>query len=366
MKVSVARGELLEALSAVSKGLSSRTTLPILSGIHISAVDDSMILQSTDLEISIKTKTKAKVDEVGQSVLPGKLLTDIVRSLPEAAVTIDTNEPGKARVVCGQSSFSVKTLSPDDFPKFPTISVESSVKLPTDVFSKIVHQVAKAVSRDETRPILTGVLVVLEDSNLRMVATDSYRLCLKEVPLEGVTGELEVVIPGRAIEDVARLSTASNEVTLGVSDNQVLFGFGDTLFISRRIEGSFPNYRQLIPKEHQTRALVDRLEVLEAIKRVSLLAQHNAPIRMKVNVADHTITLTAQTQDVGEAQEDVEVQPTGEDVEIAFNHAYLVDGMNAAEGEKVAIEILSPLKPGIIKSTDGDNLTYLLMPVRLG
>jgi DNA polymerase-3 subunit beta len=366
MKVSVARGELLEALSAVSKGLSSRTTLPILSGIHISAIDDTLILQSTDLEISIKTKTKGRVEEAGQTVLPGKLIIDIVRSLPEAAVTIDTSNKGSAVVTCVQSSFTVRTLSPEDFPRFPEAEAAKALSLPSEIFSKVVHQVSKAVSRDETRPILTGVLVVVESGTLRMVATDSYRLCLKEVVLEDVSGEIEVVVPGRAIEDVARLAASTERVSLGVSDNQVIFTFGDTVFISRRIEGSFPNYRQLIPKEHQTRAVIDRVEFTEAIKRVSLLAQHNAPLRIGVNVADHILTLTAQTQDVGEAKEDIEIQPVGEDVEMAFNHAYLMEGVSVSEGEKVALEIVSPLKPGIIKSADGEDFIYLLMPVRLG
>lgn len=366
MKVSVARGELLEALSAVSKGLSSRTTLPILSGIYVSAVDETVILQSTDLEISIKTKTKARVEEPGQTVLPGKLVTDIVRSLPEAAITFETTGPGVATVVCGQSSFTVKTLASEDFPKFPDLAIGEHVTLPSDVFSKVVHQVSKAVSRDETRPVLTGVLVILEDGLLRMVATDSYRLCLREMKVEGADGSLEVVIPGRAIDDVARLATSAENITLGVSENQVMFSFGDTMFISRRIEGAFPNYRQLIPKDFQTRAVLDRGEFIEAVKRVSLLAQHNAPLRIGVNVSDHTMTLTAQTQDVGDAREDIETQPTGEDVEIAFNHVYLMDGVSVAEGDKIALEVVSPLKPGIIKSAESEDFIYLLMPVRIG
>jgi len=366
MKVSVARGELLEALSAVSKGLSSRTTLPILSGIHLSASGDEVVFQSTDLEISIKTKTKARIEDPGQTVVPGRLITDIVRSLPEAAVVFETTGPGAAMITCGQSTFTVKTLSAEDFPKFPEVSPDSSVSLPSDLFSKVVHQVSKAVSKDETRPVLTGVLVVLEDEVLRMVATDSYRLCLREMKLEGTAGSLEVVVPGRAIDDVARLASSAETVTLGVSENQVLFTFGETMFISRRIEGSFPNYRQLIPKEYQTRAVVDKGEFIEAVKRVSLLAQHNAPLRIGVNTADHIMTLTAQTQDVGDAKEDIEIQPTGDDVEIAFNHAYLMDGVSVAEGDKIALEVISPLKPGIIKVVESEDFIYLLMPVRLG
>jgi DNA polymerase-3 subunit beta len=365
MKVSIARTELLDALSIASKGLSSRTTLPILSGILFSAQADELRLNSTDLEISIKTSSKARVDEAGSAVIPGKLITDIVRNLPESAVTIETNPTG-ATVSCAQSSFVVRTLSADDFPKFPDVVPGEMVSLPTGVFSEVVHQVSRAVSRDETRPILTGVLVVVEEGNLRMVATDSYRLCVREVPVEGVFGSLEAVVPGRAIEDVARLGSSSETVKIGVSENQVVFSFGDTTFISRRIEGSFPNHKQLVPKEFVTRLTVGRQEFLEAVKRVSLMAQHSAPLRLKVTTTDRILTISAQTQDVGEATEDLEVDIQGEDVEIAFNHAYLTDGISVADGDKIALEIVSPLKPGVMKHPEGEDFIYLLMPVRLG
>jgi DNA polymerase-3 subunit beta len=366
MKVSIARGALLDAVSTVSRALSSRTTLPILSGIHISAQKDSIILQATDLEVSIRTSAVGRVEEPGQTVIPGRLLTDIIRSLPEAAVTLDMSQPGVASITCGQSSFTMKTLAPDDYPKFPTVEPSETVELPTEVFSHVVHQVARAVSRDETRPVLTGILVVIDSGILRMVATDSYRLCVKEVAIEGVVGNIELVVPGKAMEDVAKLAGSTETITLGVSENQVIFTFEDTTFISRRIEGSFPNYRQLLPKEYTTRAIVDRLELLEAVKRVSLMAQHNAPIRVGISTSNHTLTLSAMTQEVGEAREDIPVTPEGEDLEIAFNHGYLLDGVSISEGDTVALEVTSPLKPGVLKPADGDGFIYLLMPVRLG
>lgn len=366
MKISIARGELLDALSTVSKGLSSRTTLPILSGIHVATHGDSVVFQSTDLEVSIKTSCKAKVDQPGQSVVPGKLLTDIVRSLPEAAVVIDTGTAGTAFVQCGQSSFSLKTLSPEDYPKFPDVSASGTITLPSELFSRVVQQVSKAVSRDETRPILTGILVVVEPGTLRMVATDSYRLCIREIPVEGLTGEAELVVPGKAMEDVSRLIAGSENLSFGAAENQVVFTFGNTTFVSRRIEGSFPNYRQLLPKEHTTRAVVDRGELLDAVKRVSLMAQQSTPLRVKISAAEHTLTLSAATQDVGDASEDLQVTPEGEDVEIAFNHTYLLDGVSVADGDTIALEVTSPLKPGVLKPAEGDGFTYLLMPVRLG
>lgn len=365
MKVSIARTELLDALSIASKGLSSRTTLPILSGILFSADKEQLRLNSTDLEISIRTSSKARVDEAGSAVIPGKLITDIVRNLPESAVTIETTSSG-AVISCAQSSFVVRTLSADDFPKFPEVVPAEMVSLPSGVFAEVVHQVSRAVSRDETRPILTGVLVVVDEGVLRMVATDSYRLCVREVPVDGVGGRLEAVVPGRAIEDVARLGSSAETIKIGVSENQVVFSFGETTFISRRIEGSFPNHKQLVPKEYVTRVTTGRQELLEAVKRVSLMAQHSAPLRLRVGTAERVLTISAQTQDVGEATEDIEVDVQGEDVEIAFNHAYLTDGVSVADGDKIALEVISPLKPGVMKHADGEDFIYLLMPVRLG
>jgi DNA polymerase-3 subunit beta len=281
-------------------------------------------------------------------------------------VTLDTSAAGSATITCGQSSFTTKTLAPEDYPKFPEVTADSTVALPAETFSHVVHQVSKAVSKDETRPILTGILVVVDTGTIRMVATDSYRLCVREVAAEGVVGDIELVVPGKALEDVAKLAGAAETVSLGVAENQVVFGFGETTFVSRRIEGVFPNYKQLLPKEHTTRAIVDRTEFLEAVKRVSLMAQHGTPLRVKVASAEHTLTLSANTQDLGEATEDLPVTPEGEDVEIAFNHAYLIDGITIAEGDSIALEVTSPLKPGVLRPVEGDGFTYLLMPVRLG
>lgn len=366
MKISVARGELLEALSVVGKGLSSRTTLPILSGILLSASRDELVLQSTDLEVSIRNKVKANVAKDGQTVVPGRLVTEIVRSLPEASVTIDAGAHDHAVISCEHASFSVKTLSAEDFPKFPEVQADKKATLPTETLVAMVRQVYKAVSRDETRPILTGVLMVIEGDTLRMVATDSYRLAVREMTLEaGSRDEMEVVVPGKAIEEVPKLAGAAETVSLAVSENQVVFEFADTVYVSRRIEGSFPNYRQLIPKERETVVTVSREELLDAVRRVSLLAQHNAPLRMKVT--DSTLSLSATTADVGEATEDLMVKSEGQDVEIAFNHAFLTDGIASVGAEEVLLQFVSPLKPGVLRPADvAEDFTYLLMPVRLG
>jgi DNA polymerase-3 subunit beta len=365
MKITIARSELLGALSVVGKGMSARSTLPILSGILFSATEGSLLMQATDLEVSVRHTAPSLVEEMGQVVLPGKLLTDIVRSLPEAAVTIETE--GEVAVIrCQHSAFTVKKLNPADFPKFPEVAVDKKVVLSSGTLVSMVRQVSRAVSRDETRATLTGVLFAIEGPTVRMVATDSYRLAVRELVLETVAGEdIEVVIPGRALEEVSKLLGETEEVALGVSDNQIVFEFGETTFVTRRIEGTFPNYKQLIPKETETTAVVSAEEITAAVKRVSLMALHNTPLKISISVADQTLSLSATTQDVGDASEDLLVKAEGTDVEIAFNHAFLIDGLNSAPTETLRLEVQSALKPGVLRTVGDDGFLYLLMPVRV-
>lgn len=367
MRLTIARGELFSMLSTVSKGLSSRSTLPILSGILFSATEDgSLTIQTTDLEVSVRTSSAAAVDSPGQVVLPGKLVTDIVRSLPEAAMSISID--GEiALVSCGQASFTLKTLNAADFPKFPEVSTQQTVSLDTAAMINAVSHVSRAVSRDETRPILTGVLLAVEGHTLRMVATDSYRLAVKEIILEEESPEsIEVVVPGRALEEAVKLAAGSPKLSLGVSENQVVFSAGNTLFVSRRIEGSFPNYKQLIPKDIQTTATLKKEDLNQAVKRVSLMAQHNTPLKVALNAEDQTLSLSATTQDIGDASEDLMATVEGEAVEIAFNHGFLSDGIASTSAENMTLEVVSALKPGVLTSVEDEGFLYLLMPVRLG
>lgn len=332
----------------------------------MTAMDGMIKLQATDLEVSIRHHSPALIEQDGQIVIPGKLLTDIVRSLPEAAVTIETDGE-TAHIRCQQSSFTVKTLKASDFPKFPEVEVDKSINLASETLVSMVKQVSRAVSRDETRAILTGILLIIEGPTIKMVATDSYRLAVREVILAEPAGEdIEVVIPGKALEEVTRLGAGLDSVTLGITENQIVFEFGDTVFVTRRIEGTFPNYKQLIPKESETHAIVSGEEMLAAVKRVSLMALHNTPLKISVNVEDQTLSLSATTQDVGDASEDLMVKAEGKDVEIAFNHAFLMDGLNSAGSDSVRLEVQSALKPGLLRSVDTEGFLYLLMPVRLG
>lgn len=368
MKLSIARGALLDSLSVVTKALSSRTTLPILSGILLTATDGAVVLQATDLEISIRDSSPADVEEQGAAVVPGRLLADVVRKMPDAAIRIETTSFDRITISCrsekaGVISFELRTLVADDFPRFPEVEPDKSIDLPVSLLGSMVRQVSKAVSRDEARPILTGVLLVIDGSEIRMVATDSYRLAIRTSQLpEPAPERIEVVVPGKSIEEIPKIAGSAMTLTMGVSANQIVFRVGDTTYVTRRIEGTFPNYKTLVPSEGETTISIDRVELLEAVQRVSLLAQHNAPVRMKI--ADNTLTLSAVTQDVGEASEDLMVEASGNPLEIAFNHAFLLDGVNSSDEDRLTFIATGPLKPGVFSSAGSGEYVYLIMPVR--
>lgn len=365
MKFSINQSELQNALSVVLKGVATRSTLPILSGVLLDVQADSLALQTTDLELSVQYTVAALVEEPGKAVVPGKLFADIVKNLPDAAVHVDADDES-AVITCDTASFSIKALNPEDFPGFPHVDVTQRIDIPFTQFASMVRRVARVVSKDESRAILTGVLITLEDQHLKMVATDSYRLAITEAELDGPTAdEFQAVIAGTFLQDIAALPKTDNPVSFALAENQIVVTYQDTVFVNRRIEGNFPNYRQLLPDSHTTRVSIPVEHLVAAVKRTSLLGQASSPVKFDINIASQTTQLSSVAQDVGSAQETIACQGEGEDVEIAFNYAYLLDGLAAVGTEEVFLEVQSSLKPGIFKTAAPENFLYLVMPVRI-
>lgn len=365
MKISINQEELQNALSIVTKGVSTRSTLPILSGVYLKASNDKLILQATDLELSIQYSVNTLIENEGETVVPGKLFSEIIKSLPDAAVSLELIEESMI-ITCDASSFSLKTLNAEDFPGFPVVESHQEIKLPFNQFSSMVKKVARVVSKDESRAILTGVLISLEDQHLKMVATDSYRLAITEADVEQLQNEtFEAVISGSFLQDITSMSKSDNPISLALSENQIIITYQDTVFINRRIEGNFPNYRQLLPDEYTTRANINVDNLIASVKRVSLLNTVATPIRFDINTASQTVQLSSVAQDVGSAQETLSCEITGEDTEIAFNYAYILDGLSAISTKNTFLEVQNSMKPGIFRSGDEENFLYLIMPVRI-
>lgn len=365
LKFSINQSELQNALSVVLKGVATRSTLPILSGVFIESKGDQLILQTTDLELSVQYTVAALVEEEGRAVVPGKLFSDIVKSLPDAAVHVEADDDSAA-ITCDSAAFSIKALNPDDFPGFPHVDITQRIDIPFPQFASMVRRVARVVSKDESRAILTGVLITLEDQHLKMVATDSYRLAITETTLSGARAdEFQAVIAGSFLQDIAALSKTEEPVSLALAENQIVITYRDTVFVNRRIEGNFPNYKQLLPDSHTTRVQLEVDHLIAAVKRTSLLGQASSPVKIDISIASQTAQLSAVTQDVGSAQETLGCSGEGEDVEIAFNYAYVLDGLGVVTSDTVFLEVQSSLKPGIFKTPEPENFLYLVMPVRI-
>ncbi|WP_251212968.1 DNA polymerase III subunit beta [Adlercreutzia murintestinalis] len=365
MRFTINKTELQIALNTVLKGVSTRSTLPVLSGIMLDARGDEVILQSTDLEYSVQYTVAALVDEPGRTVVPGKLLSDIVKNLADAAVTVQAAE-GEAHITCDTSSFSVRTLNAEDFPGFPHVETDQTIEIPFPAFADMVKRVARVVSRDESRAILTGILITLEEGVLRMVATDSYRLAVCETALpEAIAEDFEAVILGSFMNEIASLPKTEDMVRLAIAENQIVATCGPVVFINRRIEGNYPNYKQLLPDTYASRAELEVSALAASVKRASLLSSSTAPMRFDLNAASQTTQITVSSPDVGTAQETLPCAIEGEDVQIAFNSLYVMDGLAAISGEKVSLEVQSDMKPGILRAAEPENYLYLIMPVRL-
>jgi DNA polymerase-3 subunit beta len=300
-------------------------------------------------------------------VLPARLLVDVVRALPADTVTLELRPAEQdVELVAGGATFHIRTLRLEDFPPFPDVEGDGRVEVPGPAFVETVLKVARSASRDETRPVLTGILVSASGEDLRMVATDSYRLSVKETRLESpLQGEFEANVPARALQELTRIvqQGAAEQLTVSVRANQVVFEAAGVVLSSRLIDGQFPNYRQLLPDAYEHELQLDGAEITDVVRRISLLAQKNAPLRLAF--AEGELTVSARTPDVGEAQEAVPVPFQGEPLEIGFNPEFLRDGLEAVESGDVRLKLISPLRPGLIEAADGSGFQYLLMPIRL-
>lgn len=364
MKVSVNQSELSHALNTVVKGSSSRSTLSILSGILIQAREGEIVLQTTNLELSIRVILPALVEEPGDTVVPAKLFSDIVKNLPDMAVSITAGD-STATVFCNNTTYSLKTLNPLDFPLFPEVEAEQEISFPFGTFASMVKSTAKTVSRDESHPVLTGILISQTGTSLKMVATDSYRLAVAEVVLDSIPPrEFEAVISGSFLQDITALPSSSEPIVLALNENQIVVTYQNATFINRRIEGTFPNYKQLLSDAYTTRISLSRSALMDAIRRVSLLSNKVSPVQVSVDAEAGIVTLISTSQDVGNAQESLVCSVEGESLDIAFNYSFMLDGLSSMQSEDISFNLLGAMKPGVLQSAGEENFLYLIMPVR--
>jgi DNA polymerase-3 subunit beta len=359
------RDVLVEALGTAARATASRGgALPVLAGIRTELAGDTLTLTGHDLELTISVDIRDGVRGVedGVAVLPARLVSDVVRSLPPGAVEIEVDGE-QARITASRSEFTLRVFPVDEFPRIPE-PVGDGVTLDATELAAALRQVVPAASSDDARPILTGVLVTAEADGLRLVATDSYRLAVRDLPGQSVLAEGQsVLVPSRALNDLTKVLSGVGELTLRLGERDASFEAGDVRLTTMLIEGDFPNYKGLIPSAHPNRLTVSREGLLEGLRRVKLLAREATPVRL--GMTTDGLDLVAVTQDVGQAHESLDAKYEGTELTVAFNPDYLLQGIEVLPGDEVLIESVDSLKPALVKSPEHPEFLYLLMPVRV-
>jgi DNA polymerase-3 subunit beta len=315
------------------------------------------------MELSLRTTLSAQVEGEGAIVVPGRRLVDLAKLLPSDDVEIEHRpEESVVHVTAGSASYTLHTYNAEDFPRLPELDAVSTFSVEREALLETINRVARSASRDESRPVLTGILARFETGKLVMAATDSYRLSVKETALTGQVPELEAIIPARALQELARIAVAGDEVELGVHENQVVFSADDVSMTTRRIDGQFPNYRQLLPEAFEHELALPRAELLDVVRRAAVMIERTSPLQLRF--ADGELTVTARTHEVGESKESLPAPYTGEPLEIGFNADFLRDGLESVTGDEVRVKLINPLRPAVLQG-ESDDFTYLVMPIRL-
>lgn len=363
MKFRCERDTLVDALGTAGRAVSGRGgQLPVLSGLQLELTGDALLITGSDLDLTIATKVVVAGEVDGSAVIPAKLLIDVVRSLDGGAVEIECKELDAA-VRSGRSEFSIRTIAADEFPNLATPEGQQ-LTIEAASFVAALRQVVPAASSDDSRPILTGVLVTSTEGGVRLVATDSYRLAVRDLPGTSLleSGQ-SVLVPSRALQEVARIVGDAENLVIEIGERDATFKVDGLSVTTRLIDGDFPNYEGLIPEKNPNRLTVSRDALLDAVKRVRLMAQESTPVRL--NMTADGLQLVAITQDVGEAHEQIDASYNGEELTVAFNAGFLLDGVDVAASEEVHLDTIDALKPAVMRAGDDENFLYLLMPVRV-
>jgi DNA polymerase III subunit beta len=351
-----------DALQTVQRGVSSRPGIPALTGVLIDVTDEGRLtLTTTDLEVSARLATQVQAQQAGTALVPARLLADTVKSLSDAPVEFETDQ-SQARIRCAAYEGTLRLLPVEDFPGLQE-PAGTKVSVEAGRFAEAAAQVTRAASRDEARPVLTGVFLEISREGVVLVATDSYRLAVRDLVATSAA-EAKAIVPERALSEAGRAAATDEKagIEIWVDESQVSFTIGELTLTTRLIEGEFPPYRTLLPEAHESRLSVSRQQLLDAVRRVGLMARDASPLRLEFNALG--VKLSSSSPDLGQAVETVEARYEGEDLTVAFNPQYLVDGLTAAVGESVRLDVRDGLKPGVVRG-ESDEFTYVVMPVRL-
>ena len=363
MKFSVSKEKLLAGLQTVQNVVSTRTTLPILSNVLLHAADGQLRLTTTDLDVGVSGVIDAQIDKPGATTLPARRLANIVRELPAAEVQIEIDSKNVASIRCGQSFFKILGLPEEEFPPLPKFEDAKTFTLHQQALRDALKKTNYAISTDETRYVLNGILFSFKENKLTMVATDGRRLALVDLEVEFPRSqEVEIIVPTKCVTELGRLLGEEGDVKMSVGENQIAFEIGGTLLVSKLIEGNYPNYRQVIPGDAKERITLERETFLNAVHRVSLLSSEKSN-SVKLVFSKNNIEIAANTPDVGEARESLAVAYKGREFSIAFNPEFLQAPLRALPNDEIYLDLIDEMSPGVIKIQSP--FLYVLMPMRI-
>jgi len=367
MKFTITRENLHSGLAAVAATIPTRTTLPVLSNLMLEAEADGVRVSGTDLDIAVSLKVPAEVDDPGALTVPARKLQELARELPEQPARVST-KGDRLELTCGRASFKLNGMPRDEFPTFPAVDFSQAWRIRGQVLHDLIRQTSFAVSTEESRPILNGVLWQLADHEMRMVATNGHRLALMKVPADGSGGrQSDLIVPPKALNQVEKLFKADDEIEVARSENHLGFRHEGTQVFTRLIEGPYPNYEQVIPKDNDKIAIADKGALAQALRRMAVVASEQTH-RVRLSFAPGTLRLSVETPDLGEAREEMEVQYTGETMDIGFNATYLLEVLRYIPTEEVAVAFRAPERAATLQphaSPDGLDYLCLVMPLRL-
>jgi DNA polymerase-3 subunit beta len=367
MKFTITRERLQEGLVAVAASVPTKTTLPVLSNILLEATAEGVRLSGTDLDIAVSTVVPAEVDAEGAVTIPAKKLVEIVRELPSAAIRVTASGEQRVQLECGRSRFKLLGIPREEFPNFPPVNFDDSWTVTSSDLQKLINHVSFAASTEESRPILNGVLWEVKGDLMRMVATNGHRLAKMDVSVSGGSAAAELIVPPKALEQVRRLFGPSDEIEIAKSDNHLGFRTGSTLVFTRLVEGPYPNYEQVIPRENDRACTVEKDGLASALRRVGVVASDQTH-RVRLQFTGGALKLSVSTPDLGEAQDEVAITYDGDALEIGFNATYLLEILKYMPTDEVRLTFKAPERAATVEPVGWDDpASYLclVMPLRL-
>jgi len=363
MKFRIAKDAFLDGLQQVQHVVSSRTTLPILSNVLIEANEDGLRLTTTDLDVGVSGTAAAEVSKPGATTLPVKRLVNIIRELPSAEVEVSIDGKNVASIISGPSRFKIIGLTDGEFPPLADFQDAKEYKIPQTIFRNGLKKTSYAISTDETRYVLNGIFASFKEGKLTLVATDGRRLAMVDHELEFPSShEVDFIVPTKAVQELQRHLSTEGELVLKLADNQVCFEIGSSIIVSKLIEGNYPNYRQVIPGESKERLTLSREQLLETTRRVSLLSSEKSN-SVKLTFGQNQVDVMANSPDIGEANETLEVKYEGKEFSIAFNPEFLMAPLKSLEEDEVHLDLIDEMSPGVLRTEDA--FLYVLMPMRV-